>query len=143
MTHNFSTFVGISKYNFHDIIHFNDVIFVMNNDEFSKNYFQSIENQIFFLFTLFFLNFYPLKSKIIITFSAFGSEAHVLPLDTFWLPSNEQRDQLKPNLFSCPVNSCRYRSGKLQRHRRYKNRNKQGAHSAPGAKTSKKFARVK
>ena len=36
----------------YDIIHFDDVIFRMNNDEFPKTYFQSIENHIFFKFNL-------------------------------------------------------------------------------------------
>ena len=42
-----------AKDNFYDVIHFDDVIFIMNNDEFSKTYFQSIKNYIFFTFTLF------------------------------------------------------------------------------------------
>ena len=48
-----------------------DAIFTMNNDEFSKTYFQSIEKHIFFVFTLFhkFLDF---KCKIISTFSVFS-----------------------------------------------------------------------
>ena len=49
----FSYLLTSAKDNFYDAIHFDDVISIMNNDEFSKYYFQSIENYIFFIFTLF------------------------------------------------------------------------------------------
>ena len=50
--YNFSIFAYVSKNNLFDVIHFDDIIFIMNNVRFSKTYIESIENLIFFIFTL-------------------------------------------------------------------------------------------
>ena len=51
---NFVYFLTSAKNDLNDVIHFDDVIFIMNNVGFSKTYIQSIENHIFFMFTVFY-----------------------------------------------------------------------------------------
>ena len=102
-----------AKDNFYDVIQFDDVMFIVNNNEFSKTYFRSIEYHIFFLFTLFH-KLLEIKIQNHLHFLSF--QYHVSPLDTFWFPSNK-RGQLRPELLNWPFNSCRYHSGKFHQHR--------------------------